>query len=252
MCGPERPYAGVRGLFVDRILVRLPRSASTREASSRHPASGHRSGNRGGSEPACRSTRRAFSPRSEVNHGQRSGSGCAEHANRCSTRRTADTGLADILCRRPLALLTARSTDAPPAPCEPTGSCPAPATPSPAQASPLGLAIGRSADSATARRAASVAPLPNAPYGESRQPCGIFVEVNWTEPLSRPIVSDTKSDAAGALSIYRPPAYGSYTTMPSARVSGGHPACLLGHSYSRNRSSILRLAISCRPSMHLP
>lgn len=121
---------------------------------------------------------------------------------------TADTGLADILRRRPLAHLTARSTDAPPPPCGPTGTCPAPATPSPAQASPLGLAKGHSTDSATARRAAGVVPPPNTPYGEGRQPCDIFVEMNWTEPLSRPIASDTKSDAAGAPNIYRPPVYG--------------------------------------------
>jgi hypothetical protein len=50
------------------------------------PASGHSSEDEGGSGSFCRSTRRAFSPRRDVNHGHRSGRGCAGQARRCSTR----------------------------------------------------------------------------------------------------------------------------------------------------------------------
>jgi hypothetical protein len=54
--------------------------------SAPQPASGHSSGAGGGSGSFCRSARRAFSPLRVVNHGHRSGRGCAGQARRCSIR----------------------------------------------------------------------------------------------------------------------------------------------------------------------
>ena len=99
-------------------------ASCTSAPSDRYPASGRSSGDSGGSGSACncRSACRPFSPRSIVNHGQRSGSRCAEQASR-SRYSTVERDLADTRRRRWRDRRRARSTDAPPAPSGPVEPC---------------------------------------------------------------------------------------------------------------------------------
>ncbi|CAL9582013.1 hypothetical protein SUDANB176_05057 [Streptomyces sp. enrichment culture] len=89
---------------------------------------------------------------------------------------TAGTGPVDTPRRPSPARRTARSTGVPLAPCGPVEPCPAPTAPSPARASPPGLAAVRSTGSGTARHPAAAAPLPEPPYREGRQSVGPGVE----------------------------------------------------------------------------
>ncbi len=98
-CRAERSQDRACGRSVDGILRDLPGSSPGMVAvdhrhhvapypASGYPASGHSSGGCGAA--ARRSARRPFSPRRVVNHGQRSGSGWAEQASRCSIRHRWD------------------------------------------------------------------------------------------------------------------------------------------------------------------
>ncbi len=89
---------------------------------------------------------------------------------------TAGTDPADTPRRPSPVHRTARSTDAPPAPCEPADACPAPAAPSHARASPPDPPAARSTGSETAHHPAAAASPPKPPYLEGRQPVGPGVE----------------------------------------------------------------------------
>lgn len=89
---------------------------------------------------------------------------------------TAGTDPADTPRRPSPVHRTARSTDAPLAPCEPADACPAPAVPSPAPASPPDPAAARSTGSGAAHHPAAAASPPRPPYCEGRQPGSPGVE----------------------------------------------------------------------------
>lgn len=165
---------------------------------------------------------------------------------------TAGTDPADTPRRPSRAHRTARSTGAPPGRCEPADTCPAPVAPSPVRASPLGPVTARNGGSEFARRLiAAVSPV-RRPYREGRQPGSPGVE---REPDAIPGATVRQRDEI------RPVRCSQQLMADSTRPrhgealrpkrAGGLTAYARDHSYSRSRSSILRLAISCRPSMHL-
>lgn len=164
---------------------------------------------------------------------------------------TVETDPADTPRRRLPDRRRARSTDAQPAPCGQAEPCPAPTSPNPAQASPPDPAAARSTGSEIARLPADAATPLNPPYREGRQPGSQCVEGE----------SDGTVVTVGCLrNRTRRGRCNEQPTADSARPRDGEAPnpCGLGandvcrdHSYSRNNSSILRLAISWRPSMHL-
>lgn len=84
-------------------------------------------------------------------------------------RGTAGTDLAGTPRRPSPVHRTVRSTDAPPAPCGPGDSCPAPTAPNPAQASAPGPVTAHSQGNGTAHHSAAAVPSLKAPYREGRQ-----------------------------------------------------------------------------------
>ncbi|CAL9438374.1 hypothetical protein SUDANB132_02187 [Streptomyces sp. enrichment culture] len=165
---------------------------------------------------------------------------------------TAGTDPADTPRRPSPVHRTTRSTDAPPAPCEPADACPAPVAPSHARSSPPDPPAARSTGSGTAHHAAAAASLLKAPYRESRQPDGPGVE-RESDGTPGATVRQRGERRRGRCN-QQPMADGTrprYGEALRPMRAGGLTAYASDHSYSRNNSSILRLTISCRPSMHL-
>ncbi|QUW93735.1 hypothetical protein KE639_04986 [Streptomyces sp. V17-9] len=167
-----------------------------------------------------------------------------------AARGTAGTDLADTPRRPPPAHRTVRSTDAPPAPYEPGGSCPAPTAPSPAQASAPDPATAHSRDNGTAHRPAAAVPSLKAPYREGRQSDspGVGREPDGTTGAAVPQWGQKRRGRCSQQpkTDDTRPRHGE-APSPCGLGADGSRTC---HSYSRNSSSILRLTTSCRPSMH--
>lgn len=170
----------------------------------------------------------------------------------CARYGTAGTDPADTLRRPSLAHRTVRSIGGPPAPCEPADACPAPTAPSHARTSPLDPPAARSTGSETAHHPAAAASPPKPPYREGRQPVGPGVE---REPVGTPGATVRQRDERRRGRCSQQPTADDtrprYGEALRPKRAGGLTTYAHDHSYSRNNSSILRLTISCRPSMHL-
>lgn len=218
---------------------------------ARQPASGHSSGGGGGfgssRRPACRAFSLAGSSTTATDPA------AAAPGRRDGARYgTAGTDPADTPRRPSPVHRTARSIGGPRAPCEPADACPAPEAPSHARPSPPDPPVARSTDSETAHHPAAAASLLKATYRESRQPDGPGVE---REPVGTPGATVRQRDERRRGRCSQQPTADDtrprYGEALRPKGAGGLTAYARDHSYSRNISSILRLTISCRPSMHL-
>lgn len=111
---------------------------------------------------------------------------------------TAERGPAGTRRRPSPVRRRARSIDAPPAPCGPTASCPAPAAPSRTPKSPRVPPTIRSTGNVIARAPTGVVPRPKPPYREGRQLRPLCEEGNRTERLRQAPVVETTHNAEGA------------------------------------------------------
>ncbi|CAL9419514.1 hypothetical protein SUDANB23_01826 [Streptomyces sp. enrichment culture] len=167
---------------------------------------------------------------------------------------TAGMDPADTPRRPSPARWTTRSIGGPPARCGPADACPAPTAPSHAPASPPSPLTAHTADTGTAHHPTAAVPRASAPYREGGQPGTPGVERQPDESLEA--AGHQRGGTGRGRCREQPTAKGTRprdSESPPARASWRAFGLLVcDHSYSRNNSSILRLASSYRPTMHSP